>query len=79
MEFKCQRCSYIWDYNGKSEWYTSCPRCRTSISIRKQMRNIKEEKKKDVIKSEINEKKEHPTPTKKIDVPTLILSKVRGI
>lgn len=27
----CQRCGHTWDYTGKSRWYTSCPRCRTSV------------------------------------------------
>jgi hypothetical protein len=35
MKIKCKRCKYEWDYNGKSEWYCSCPRCKTQISIRK--------------------------------------------
>lgn len=36
MKLKCQRCGHIWDYKGKSEYYCSCPICKTSISIRKQ-------------------------------------------
>ena len=35
MKLKCQRCKYEWDYQGKSDWYTSCPRCRTSIKVKK--------------------------------------------
>lgn len=35
MKLICQRCGYEWDYKGASEWYTSCPRCRTSINVRK--------------------------------------------
>jgi len=27
----CQRCNYEWNYTGKSRWYTSCPRCKTSV------------------------------------------------
>jgi len=37
IRLKCPReeCGYEWDYDGKSEWYTSCPRCKTSVSVRK--------------------------------------------
>lgn len=35
MKIKCQRCKYEWEYKGKSKWYTSCPKCRTSINVRK--------------------------------------------
>jgi len=31
---KCQRCGHMWDYTGKSKWYTSCPRCRTSVKAK---------------------------------------------
>ena len=27
----CQRCGHTWDYTGKSKWYTSCPRCKTTV------------------------------------------------
>jgi len=33
MQIKCKRCNYEWDYSGKSEWYTSCPRCRTNVKV----------------------------------------------
>ena len=33
---KCNRCGHGWNYKGKSEWYTSCPRCKTSIKVRKE-------------------------------------------
>lgn len=35
MKLKCKRCNYEWDYKGNSEWYTSCPKCRTTIRVRK--------------------------------------------
>lgn len=35
MKIKCQRCKYEWEYKGKSEWYASCPKCRTAINVRK--------------------------------------------
>lgn len=34
---KCKRCGYEWDYRGKSEWYATCSRCKTSINIKKQL------------------------------------------
>lgn len=36
VQINCKRCGYSWDYNGKSEWYVSCPRCRTSIKVPKE-------------------------------------------
>jgi len=30
MKLKCKKCGYEWDYKGKSQFYTSCPRCRYS-------------------------------------------------
>ena len=35
MKLRCGRCGYWWEYGGKSEWYTSCPRCKTSVRVRK--------------------------------------------
>ena len=34
-EQKCKRCGHEWDYKGKSEYYTTCPKCKTSINVRK--------------------------------------------
>lgn len=34
-ETKCKRCGHEWDYTGNSEWYTSCPKCRTSIKVKR--------------------------------------------
>lgn len=81
---KCKRCGNEWNYQGKSEWYAPCSRCKTSINIKKQIgKNKQEEKKKeekgDVIKSEISENMEHLTTLRKKDVPLLKLSNVRGI
>ena len=36
IELKCKRCDYSWEYNGESEWYVSCPRCRTTVNLKKQ-------------------------------------------
>jgi len=37
MKVKCSRasCLYEWDYNGKAKWYASCPRCHSSVNLRK--------------------------------------------
>jgi hypothetical protein len=37
MKLKCQRCKHEWNYRGKNLWVTSCPRCHTSVSVRKAM------------------------------------------
>lgn len=37
VNLKCQRCGYEWTYTGLSDWYASCPMCRTSVSIKKQV------------------------------------------
>lgn len=29
----CKRCSYSWQYGGKSIFVCSCPRCKTTISL----------------------------------------------
>ena len=33
MRLVCGRCGYEWEYGGKSEWYASCPRCRSSVKV----------------------------------------------
>jgi len=33
MLLGCGRCRYEWNYEGKSKWYASCPRCRTTVRI----------------------------------------------
>jgi len=35
LKVKCEKCGYEWDYKGDSEWYVTCPRCKTSINVRK--------------------------------------------
>jgi predicted nucleotidyltransferase len=42
MLLRCGRCGYGWEYKGKSEWYTSCPRCRTSVKVRGRKPDLKE-------------------------------------
>ena len=34
IKLKCQR-DGIWNYNGNSQYYACCPKCKSSISIRK--------------------------------------------
>jgi len=34
MEIQC-RCGHRWIYTGKNERYCSCPKCRTTITIKK--------------------------------------------
>jgi len=34
MILKCKRCGRVWDYKGKSNWYTNCPTCRTTVRVR---------------------------------------------
>ncbi len=34
QELTCKRCKHTWPYTGKSEWYTSCPRCKTSVRVK---------------------------------------------
>jgi hypothetical protein len=31
ITLKCHRCLYVWRYKGVSVWFTSCPRCKTTI------------------------------------------------
>jgi len=35
MKMYCKRCKHEWNYKGKSKWYVSCPICKTSIPIKK--------------------------------------------
>lgn len=37
MKLKCKRCGYEWDYQGTSDWYTSCPRCKTNVKTNGEM------------------------------------------
>jgi len=32
---ECPRCGHTWKYRGKSEYYTSCPKCHTKVKIPK--------------------------------------------
>ena len=32
---KCYHCTYEWEYSGNSEYYITCPRCLSKISLKK--------------------------------------------
>ena len=40
MKLKCPKkeCQYVWDYNGEADFYTSCPRCKTNVRIKKEVK-----------------------------------------
>ena len=38
VKLRCQRCGYKWDYKGQSEWYASCPRCRSSVKVKPKLK-----------------------------------------
>lgn len=33
LDVECHRCGYTWKYTGSSEYYASCPQCKTSVPI----------------------------------------------
>ena len=37
MILKCcnKKCGYEWEYNGEARFFTSCPRCKWNVSIKK--------------------------------------------
>jgi hypothetical protein len=37
----CQRCQHEWNYKGKNCYVTSCPHCRTTVTVNKK-RNLVE-------------------------------------
>lgn len=36
MLLKCKKCGREWDYQGKSDYYATCPNCKTSVNIEEQ-------------------------------------------
>jgi hypothetical protein len=40
LELVCRRCEYKWLYHGNSDWYTSCPRCKGTVSVRNRKREL---------------------------------------
>ena len=41
MKLKCEKCGYIWDYNGKSNYYATCPMCMHKVKVNEYKREIK--------------------------------------
>lgn len=37
VETHCQQCSHKWDYTGESDTYCTCPSCRTSVKVGRQV------------------------------------------
>lgn len=35
ITLKCQRCKHEWIYKGKNYYVTSCPHCRTIVTVNK--------------------------------------------
>lgn len=35
-KLRCQNCEYEWEYNGKADYYATCPRCKSSVSVKNQ-------------------------------------------
>ena len=33
QEIECKRCKYKWFYTGASQFFCSCPSCRTTVTI----------------------------------------------
>ncbi len=33
MELECKSCGYEWDYQGKSDYYATCPNCHYKVKI----------------------------------------------
>ena len=35
MELKCKnpKCGNVWEYNGKSKFYATCSKCKSSVRI----------------------------------------------
>lgn len=40
LELVCRRCKYKWLYKGHSDWYTSCPRCKGTVSVRNRKKEL---------------------------------------
>jgi tRNA(Ile2) C34 agmatinyltransferase TiaS len=36
MLLECNRCGREWNYQGNSDYYASCPNCKTSVNIEDQ-------------------------------------------
>lgn len=38
LECPKEECGYEWDYNGESDFYATCPRCKSSVKIPEEAR-----------------------------------------
>jgi hypothetical protein len=41
---KCRRCGYLWDYKGHNPYLCSCPHCKTTILIGKEIAQLEQQK-----------------------------------
>jgi ribosomal protein S27E len=39
MDVICDNCGYQWDYQGKTQWYLACPKCKNTINISESTEN----------------------------------------
>lgn len=37
VPLSCNHCDYLWNYKGKSQYYTICPRCRYNVNVKKRL------------------------------------------
>jgi len=42
MELKCKNCQYGWNYNGKNEFWATCPHCLNKVKVKKNTENQEE-------------------------------------
>jgi len=35
MKLKCRHCLYEWEYEGKHEYWATCPRCLYKVNLTK--------------------------------------------
>lgn len=42
LTLECQKCGREWEYHGNSEYYATCPNCKTSVKITENKENSTE-------------------------------------
>lgn len=42
MKLKCKRCTKEWEYGGDRKFWASCPDCKTSVRVKKEIEGGKE-------------------------------------
>jgi predicted nucleic-acid-binding Zn-ribbon protein len=42
-ELTCNRCKYSWYYGGASKWITTCPKCKTTVTINPKIKKKQKE------------------------------------